>query len=188
MDLNASLLGFAVIGVPILWIVFTYNRFIDLRQHVRSAWAGIDVELKRRHDLIPQLVQVVKGYASYESDTLKSLVEARNAALTATSPAQMAAREADLGRQLQTFFVQAEAYPDLKANAQYLELQRQLAETEDRIAASRRLYNGNVRDWGSLRDSFPATLIAGAFGFKKDQPEYFELSSDAERAVPKLGL
>jgi LemA protein len=188
MSMERSLLFFAIIGVPIVWLVVTYNRFIDLRQHIKSAWAGIDVELKRRHDLIPQLVQVVKGYAQYESDTLKTLVEARNAAIKAATPAQAAAREADLGKQLHQFFVQAEAYPDLKANRQYLDLQRQLAETEDRIAAARRLYNGNIRDWGSLRDSFPTLFVAGAFGFKKDQPEYFELDSDSERALPRLGL
>jgi LemA protein len=178
----------AVVVIPFVWLVRTYNRFIDLRQSIKSSWAGIDVELKRRHDLIPQLVKVVRGAAEYESATLKSLVEARNAAISARTPAQASAQEGRLGRELQQLFVQAEAYPDLKTNQQYLALQRELAETEDRIAAARRLYNGNVRDWSALRDGFPSMVIAGTFGFKNESPEFFELSSDAERAVPHLGL
>jgi LemA protein len=176
----------AVVIIPLTWFIRTYNRFVDLRQHIKSAWAGIDVELKRRHDLIPQLVKVVRGAAEYESETFKSVVEARNAAIAAKTPAQASQQEARLGRELQQLFVQAEAYPDLKANQQYLSLQRELAETEDRIAAARRLYNGNVRDWSSLRDSFPSTIIAGMFGFRADSPDFFELSSNAERAVPRV--
>jgi LemA protein len=189
MNLEGSLLLFAVIGVPIVWLVVTYNRFIDLRQHIKSAWAGIDVELKRRHDLIPQLVSVVRGYAEYESQTFKSLVEARNAAITGMStPAKAAAAESGLMRELQRFFVQVEAYPQLRANGQYASLQRELAETEDRIAAARRLYNGNVRDWRSLRDGFPSLVVGKAFGMAAENHEFFELASDAERVVPRVAV
>jgi LemA protein len=188
MTTETSILIFAAIGVPLVWLILSYNRFIDLRQHIRSAWAGIDVELKRRHDLIPQLVKVVKGYAEYESETFKSLVDARTAAMGTATPAQRAATESALGRELQRLFVQVEAYPDLKANQQYLGLQRELAMTEDRIAAVRRLYNGNIRDWNSLRDSFPTNTVGSVFGFAKENHEYFELSSDAERAVPRIDL
>jgi LemA protein len=178
----------AVVIIPIVWLVRTYNRFVDLRQFAKSAWAGIDVELKRRHDLIPQLVKVVRGAAEFESETFKSVVEARNAAAGARTPAQASQKEAQLARELQQFFVLAEAYPNLKANQQYLSLQRELAETEDRIAAARRLYNGNVRDWCSLRDGFPSGLVGSTFGVAKDSPEFFELSSDAERAVPRIAI
>jgi LemA protein len=178
----------AVVIIPLTWFIRTYNRFVDLRQHIKSAWAGIDVELKRRHDLIPQLVKVVRGAAEFESETFKSVVEARNAAAGARTPAQASQQEGRLGRELHQLFILAEAYPGLKANQQYLALQRELAETEDRIAAARRLYNGNVRDWCSLRDGFPSGLVGSTFGVAKDSPEFFELSSEAERAVPRIAI
>lgn len=187
MEQGWILIAAAVI-LPLVWFVRTHNRFVELRQYIKSAWAGIDVELKRRHDLIPQLVKVVKGYAEYERETFTSLVEARNAAFGATTPAQVAKRESAVGRELQRLFVQVEAYPKLRADRQYLDLQKQLTETEDRIAAARRLYNGNVRDWGALRDGFPSMVVAGMFGFRDEKPDYFELSGEGERAVPRLDL
>lgn len=180
--------GIAVAVIVTVWFAGTYNRFIRLRQHLRDSWAGIDVELKRRHDLIPNLVEVVKGYAEHERTVLEKVVELRNRAAGArTSRPERAEQETQLMRAMKELFVVVESYPDLKANRRYADLQRELANTEDRIAAARRFYNGNVRDWVVLRDSFPPTLIAGAFGFRKHDPGYFELASDAERVVPRVG-
>lgn len=181
------LLGAA--GLVLIWVIATYNRFIALRQYLKSAAAGIDVELKRRHDLIPNLVEVVKGYAAHERTAFENVVRARNAAVAAMgSGSTLATRESELMRGLRGIFAIAEAYPELKADARYGDLQRQLADTEDRIAATRRLYNGNVRDWRALRDSFPALVIARLFGFAGVDFEFFELASDAERVVPRVSL
>lgn len=176
----------AIGAILLIWFVATYNRFIRLRQHLRDSWAGIDVELKRRHDLIPNLVEVVRGYAQHERSVLERVVELRQRAVATTGHAELAERETALMRGMKELFVVVENYPDLKADRRYGELQRELANTEDRIAAARRFYNGNVRDWIVLRDSFPPTLIAGMFGFRNHDPGYFELASDAERVVPRV--
>jgi LemA protein len=181
----------AVCGVAALlvlvWAIGTYNRFVSLATHIRESWADIDVELKRRYDLIPNLVQTVKGYAAHEQETLARLVELRGRALASDGPAESQARdESAMLLGLKGVFALAEAYPDLKADAQFLALQRELALTEDRIAASRRFYNANVRDMNRLREMFPSSLLGACFGFERGS--YFELASEAERVVPKLDL
>ncbi len=139
-----------VIAVPLLWPIGTYNGLVRIRQHVRESWSGIDVELKRRYELIPNLVATVKGYAEHEKDVFERVVRARQAAVDSTgSPASQAKDENELVGSLRSLFAVVESYPDLKANEQFLNLQEELANTEDRIAAARRFFNGNVRDLNS---------------------------------------
>jgi LemA protein len=181
----AVTLGIA--AIVLIWTVATHNRFVRLGQHLRDSWAGIDVELKRRHDLIPNLVNVVKGYAAHERAVLERVTELRGrAAVDHTSREHLAQDETNLMRAVKELFVVVEGYPELKADRHFLELQHELAITEDRIAAARRFYNGNVRDFTVLRDSFPSTIIAQMFGYKDQDPGYFELTADAERVVPRV--
>ena len=176
-----------VVLLPLVWLIATFNRFVRVRQHLKESWADIDVELKRRYDLIPNLVETVKGYAAHERETLEKVVELRDRAAANHGPASsQAADESALMLGLKQVFAIAEAYPRLKADANFLELQRELANTEDRIAASRRFYNGNVRDLNQLRETFPSNLIAGVFGFEGGT--FFELESAAERVVPRVQL
>jgi LemA protein len=170
-----------------LWFIAVYNRFIGVRQHLRESWADIDVQLKRRHDLIPNLVETVKGYAGYERETLERVVELRNrAAAEHGTAAAMATDESALMRGVKDLFVVVEKYPDLKANRHFLSLQKELANTEDVIAAARRFYNGNVRELNTMRESFPTNLVANLL--KVEPATYFELDNAAERVVPRLGL
>ena len=176
-----------VLGVALVWMTATVNRFVRLRQHLRESWADIDVELKRRYDLIPNLVEVVKGYSRHEKEVLARLVELRSLALANRgAPSSQAVDESKLLLGLKEVFALAEEYPELKANRNFLELQRQLALTEDRIAASRRFYNANVRTLNALRESIPTNLIARMMTV--DPATYFELTSEAERVVPRVGL
>jgi len=171
----------------LVWVVATVNRFVRLRQHLRESWADIDVELKRRYDLIPNLVETVKGYARHEEEVLTHVVELRNRAqANQGTPSDQAADETQLLLGLKQVFALAEGYPELKANGNFLELQRQLALTEDRIAAARRFYNGNARTLNALRESIPTNIIAGMMGV--EPASFFELSSAAEAVVPKLDL
>lgn len=173
--------------IPLIWVIAIYNRLVKTRQHVRDSWAGIDVELKRRYDLIPNLVETVKGYAAHERETLETVVELRNKAVASTGPAaSQSADEQKLALGLQRLFAVAEAYPQLKADANYLALQKELAITEDRIAAARRFYNGNVRDMNTLCESFPTNILANAFGFER--VTFFELTNETERVVPRVSL
>ncbi len=177
----------AVVLVPVIWVIAVFNRFVGLRQHVRESWHGIDIELKRRYDLIPNLVQTVKGYAAHERQTLERVIELRNRAAANTgSPAEHAADEQALSLGLKQLFALAEAYPTLKADANYLALQRELANTEDRIAASRRFFNANVRDLNRLCQSFPTNLVGSMFGFRPET--FFQISDEAERVVPRVAL
>jgi LemA protein len=185
-------LAFVVAGaaalIPVAWVVITYNRFVSLRQHIRESWAGIDVELKRRYDLIPALVETVKGYAQHERGVLERVAELRGkAAGTHISAAEHAADESALMREVGKLLTLVEAYPALKADKHFLELQKELAMTEDRIAAARRFYNGNVRDFARLRATFPSNLVASMLGVE-EPPSYFELAQDAERVVPRVGF
>lgn len=176
-----------VLLVVLIWLIATYNRFVRLRQHLKESWSDIDVELKRRYELIPNLVATVKGYAAHEREVLESVTELRNrAASNRGSAASQAVDESALMLGVRKLFAVAEAYPDLKANANFLALQEQLAETEDRIAAARRFFNGNVRDMNSLRESFPSSIVASMFGFEAGT--FFELESEAERVVPRVQL
>ena len=172
---------------PLVYVIATYNRLVTLRTHMRESWADIDVEMKRRYDLIPNLVETVRGYASHEQSVLEEVTKLRNQAADSTgSPTQQGVDEAALQIGVGRLFAVAEAYPDLKADTQFLALQRELANTEDRIAASRRFYNANVRDLNELRQSFPSNFVASMFGF--EEADFFTLSSDAERAVPRVDL
>jgi LemA protein len=174
-----------VAGLLVLIVVVTYNRLVKLRESVRMAWGQIDVLLKRRHDLIPNLVNTVKGYAAHESQTLEAVVSARNAAVAASgSPADRAKVEGPLGGALRRLMVVAEAYPELRANTSFVSLQNELANTENQIAQHRQAYNGMVQTFNTTAMSFPANLIAGMFGFTP-QP-FFELQDVIEREVPKV--
>jgi LemA protein len=179
--------GAAIALVLLIWIVATYNRFVQLQRHIQESWADIDVELKRRYELIPNLVATVKGYAEYERETIEQLVELRNRALQNRGPAVFqAVDESALMMGLKRMFAVVEGYPELKANTHYLALQKELANTEDRIAAARRFYNGNVRDINVLLERFPAGVIGRKFNF--EPATFFELANEAERVVPRADL
>ena len=176
------LLLLAVVGG--VWAVLTFNRLTRLRQLGNNAWSDIDVQLKRRHDLIPSVVSVVKGHAGYERSTLEALTAARTRALEAPGPAARFEQETPLGAQLRQIFAVAEAYPDLKAAASFAALHRTLVDVEDHLQNARRYYNAVVRDFNVAIAQVPTSLIAGAFGFRPR--EFFGLDDDAERAVPRV--
>ncbi|HEY8667062.1 MAG TPA: LemA family protein [Tepidisphaeraceae bacterium] len=179
---GAALLLVAI-GLPLAW----YNKLVRLRQLIRESWGNVDVQLKRRYDLIPNLVNVVKGYAQHERDTLAAVVEARNrAAGNNGAIASQAADEQQLVRATRQLFAVAESYPDLKASQNFLELQRELVNTEDRIAAARRFYNANVRDYNIARSSFPTMLVAG-FGDFPPQ-DFFEVEDSSIRNAPQVSF
>lgn len=173
--------------IVLIWGVATYNRFAGLRQHISESWSDIDVELKRRYELIPNLVETVRGYVRHERETLERVVELRSRAMASRgSPASQAVDESALLIGLRQLFAVAEAYPSLKADAQFLALQKELANTEDRIAAARRFYNSNVREMSVLLATFPTRLIGRGFDFEAGN--YFELDSQAERVVPRVDV
>lgn len=176
----------AALAAIALYIVFVYNGLVKSRQMAEEAWSGIDVQLKRRADLIPNLIETVKGYAGHEKSTLEAVVELRNKAqaVPAGDVAGRAAAEGLLGQALGRVVALAEAYPDLKANQNFLELQRSLEAVEGEIQMSRRYYNGAARDLNVKVESFPSNLIAGQFGFAKKP--YFEITNEADRAVPSV--
>lgn len=165
----------AALLLPLLWALAMYNALVRARQHVKEAWAQIDTELRRRYDLIPNLVETVKAYAKHERQTLEQTIEARNRAHAneAGSPADQARDENQMVGALGRLLAVAEAYPDLKADRNFLQLQHELANTEDRIQRVRRFYNGNVRDLNTKVQVFPTSVLAGMFGFV--QAEYFEV-------------
>jgi len=175
---------FAIIILLALWIAGTYNGLVKLKNRAKEAWADIDVQLKRRYDLIPNLVEIVKGYAAHEKEVFEKVTAARSRAMGAETMKERAEAENILSDTLKTLFAVSEAYPDLKASANFLELQRELADTEDKIQAARRFYNGNVRDLNIKIESFPSNLIASARGFQKMEP--FELAETVEREAPKI--
>jgi len=176
-----------VVGVPLIWFIVTYNRFARLGQLVKESWSGVDVELKRRHDLVPNLVATVKGYAQHEKDALELVVAARAKAVQAGDALrERVDGEVELTRSLGRLIAIAESYPELKADRQYLELQRELSLTEDRIAASRRFFNANVRELNALRIEFPSNIVAGMFGFKEER--FFELDDSSERTAPSVRI
>lgn len=172
-----------IVALVFVWVIFAYNRFVSLINRAKEAWADIDVQLKRRYDLIPNLVNTVKGYAAHEAGTLQKVTEARTRAMSAGSLADKNQAENMLTGALKSLFAVAESYPDLKANQNFLELQRELSDTENKIQAARRFYNGNVRDLNTAIESFPGNIIAGMFKFGK--MELFELSvADAAAKEP----
>lgn len=171
-----TIIGWILLGIIIvfaLWVILAYNRFIRLITRTKEAWADIDVQLKRRYDLIPNLIETVKGYASHEREVLQKVTEARTRAMGAQSIEDRGKAENILSGVLKSLFAVSENYPQLKANENFLELQRELSDTENKIQAARRFYNGNVRDLNIKIDSFPANLIAQFFKFQKTT--FFEL-------------
>ena len=169
-----------IIAVIVLWAIFSFNGFVSRINRTKEAWADIDVQLKRRYDLIPNLVAAVKGYAAHESAAFQNVTEARSRAMQAGTPNEKAQAENALTGTLKTLFAVAEAYPDLKANQNFLQLQQELGDTEDKIQAARRFYNGNVQELNTAVQSFPSNVIAGMFGFK--QMDLFQLT-DSESAA-----
>jgi len=175
---------FAIIILLALWIAGTYNGLVKLKNRAKEAWADIDVQLKRRYDLIPNLVEIVKGYAAHEKEVFEKVTEARSNAMKAETMKEKAQAENILSDTLKTLFAVSEAYPDLKASTNFLELQRELTDTEDKVQAARRFYNGNVRDLNIKIESFPANLVASSLGFQKI--ELFELEEAVEREAPSV--
>ena len=169
-----------ILVVLVLWAVLSYNKFVTLINRAKEAWADIDVQLKRRYDLIPNLVNAVKGYASHESTAFEKVTAARSAAMGAGNIADKAVAENQLAGALKSVFAIAEAYPDLKANQNFLSLQNELSDTENKIQAARRFYNGNVRDLNIRIESFPGNAIASMFHFAK--MEFFQLGDDEAAA------
>lgn len=166
-----------------LWAVLVYNGLITLKNRTDEAWSDIDVQLKHRYDLIPNIVETVKGYAAHESGTFQKVTEARNMAMNAKTMAEHVQAENALSQTLKSLFAVAEAYPELKANQNFMQLQGELTDTEDKIQAARRFYNGNVRDFNTKLQVFPTNMIGGALGFTKR--DFFEIA-DGERAVPQV--
>ena len=177
---------FVLIAIVILVFMFIgfYNSLIRLRNQVKNAWSQIDVQLKRRHDLIPNLIETAKGYMKHEQDTLKAITEARSKAMGADSVGDKSKAESALSGAMSKFFVVVENYPDLKANQNFLALQEELTSTENKIAFSRQSYNDQVLFFNNKIQMFPSNIVAGMFNFK--QEDFFELEDKTERAVPKV--
>ncbi len=173
-----------ILLLPVIYVVLTYNTLVALRNHIRDAWSNIDTELKRRYDLIPNLVATVKGYAAHEKEIFERITELRSRCLANQgSPHEQAVDENQLVGALKKLLAVVENYPQLKADRNFLELQQELVNTEDRIQASRRFFNGNVRDYRNKCETFPSSLIAGMFGFESQ--DYFSVSPSV-REVPDL--
>ncbi len=181
------LIGFLVIlGAIVLWVIGMYNGLVAMRQQVRNAWSQIDVQLKRRYDLIPNLVETVKGYAAHEKETFERVVQARNAAISASGVEQQAQAENVLTGALRQLFALAESYPDLKANQNFLALQEELATTENRISFARQHYNDVTANYNTRVQSVPTNIIAGMFGFTVEP--FFEIEDAAQREAPKVSF
>lgn len=182
--MNTLTILYVILGAVVLWLVATFNSLVRLRNRAKEAISDIDVQLKRRYDLIPNLVEAVKGYMSHEKNVLENVTRARTAVMSmAGNPLERDAAEKQLSNTLKTLFAVSENYPDLKANANFLDLQRELADTENKIQASRRFYNSMVMSLNTKIQSFPNNLIAGAFGFTEEK--YFE-TSETEKEVVKV--
>lgn len=174
----------AIVILAFFWFIALYNDLVKLRNRVREAWADIEVQLKRRYNLIPNLVATVKGYAAHEREVLEKVTEARTKAMGAGTLKEKQEAENFLSSTLKSLFAVAENYPDLKASANFLELQKELRDTEDKIQAARRFYNSNVRDFNIKIETFPSKLIAQLFHFKKE--EFFEIEEAGIREVPEV--
>jgi LemA protein len=176
----------AVLALLAIVLVVLYNRFVRLRNRVDNAWAQIEVQLKRRWDLIPNLVETVKGYAAHERETFENVTRARTAAQQAQTPAESAQAEGLLGQMLGRLFAVAEAYPELQADENFRQLQAELAETENRIAVSRQVYNDTVLTFNNAIQTVPGVFVAGPFGF--DKREFFDVEDDAQREPPQVSF
>lgn len=173
---------YIIVGVVVLWVVFAYNRFVRLRYRVKESWSDIEVQLKRRYDLIPNLIETVKGYMAHERGVFEKVTQARTAAMGAQTAGEHAQTENMLSGALKSLFAVAENYPELKANTNFLELQRELADTENKIQAARRFYNSNVMAQNTAVDSFPSNIIAQLFCFGRE--EFFDLDEAPEQREP----
>jgi len=174
-----------LIFVILLYVIMVYNGLITLRNRVKEAWSDIDVQLKRRYDLIPNLVETVKGYAAHEKETFDKVIQARSKAMSAQGLKEKGDAENALSGTLKSLFALSENYPDLKASVNFLELQKELTDTEDKIQAARRFYNGNVLDLNTKLELFPTNMIAGLFGFKVS--EFFN-AEEGEKATPRVSF
>ena len=179
-----SILTIIILVIVGLWLVSAYNGLIRWRNRVKESWADIDVQLKRRYDLIPNLVDTVKGYASHEKETLDAVISARNKAMDAKSVKAHGEAENMLTGALKSMFALSEAYPDLKAVQSFTQLQNELADTENKIQAARRFYNSNVMSFNTKTQVFPTNIIANAFGFKHE--DFFEITEESQREPVKV--
>ena len=187
LDKNMGRFLWIIIGIIVLvivWLISIYNSLIKLKNRTDEAWSDIDVQLKRRYNLIPNLVESVKGYAKHERELFENVTKARTAAMGAQEPGDKAQKENMLTGALKSLFAVAESYPDLKANQNFLELQKELSDTENKIQAARRFYNGNVRDFNIKIETFPNNLVAGTLSFKKR--DFFELEEEAAKEPVKV--
>ena len=176
----------AMAAIIVFWLIAVYNGLIKFRNRTDEAWSDIDVQLKRRYDLIPNLIETVKGYAAHEKSVLEEVTQARTMAMGAQNPEARDKAENALSGALKSLFAVAENYPNLKANENFLELQRELSDTENKIQAARRFYNGNVRDFNTKIQSFPTNLLARMFGFKKY--DFFGLEEEAAKEPVKVAF
>ncbi|MDX1700746.1 MAG: LemA family protein [Melioribacteraceae bacterium] len=182
--MSAFLIFVVVIVVVALYAVQIYNSLVKLRNRVKNAWSQIDVQLKRRHDLIPNLIETVKGYMTHERETLENITKARSAAVDASSVSDKSKAETELSGALGKFNLVVENYPDLKANQNFLELQEELTSTENKISFARQAYNDQVLFYNNKIEMFPSNILAGIFNFIKE--EFFEIEIEGEREVPKV--
>lgn len=182
--MSTQYIVYIVIAVIVLWIVFGFNSLIKRRNRVKEAWSDIDVQLKRRYDLIPNLVETVRGYASHERETFEKVIDARSKAMGVHSVGEHQQAENMLTGALKSLFALAEAYPQLRASENFQQLQADLTDTEDKLQAARRFYNSTVRDYNTAIQQVPMNILASIFNFKGQ--EFFELSSVAEASVPKV--
>jgi len=176
------LIGMGALVVAVLWFIAIYNGLVRARNQKDNAWSQIDVQLKRRHDLIPNLIETAKGYMKHERETLEAVIQARNAALAARGPAEAGRAEGALGAAITGFFGLAESYPDLKANTNFLSLQEELSSTENKIGFARQAYNDSATRYNNRRETFPANLVSGGFA----KAELFEIEVAGEREVPQV--
>jgi len=175
-----------VLVIIVIWIIISYNLFIRDKNLIKEAWSGIDVQLKRRHNLIPNLVASVKGYSQYEKNLLDQITQKRSEAVKVENIKEKAPAESDLSGMLKNLFIAVENYPELKANQNFLDLQNQLVEIEDQLQYARRYYNGAVRNYNVRVESFPSNIIAGIFNYKQDN--FFEISLATERKTPEVKI
>ncbi len=182
----SALIVLAIIAAVILILISIYNGLIKLRNTSEQAWSDVDVQLKRRYDLIPNLVEIVKGYASHEQETFEKVVQARNSAMSVTNPSEKSTNENFLQSALKSLFALSESYPDLKANQNFLDLQDELSQVEEKIQMARRYYNAVVRDLNTKIETVPSNFVANMFGFSKK--DYFELDSIEEKTAPQVSF
>lgn len=176
----------AVVAILVIWLIITFNGLIRLRNQVDEGWSDIDVQLKRRHDMIPNLLEMVKGYAKHEREVFEKVTQARTMAMSAKNPAELGQAENMLSATLKSLFAVAEAYPDLKANQNFLQLQDTYRDTEDKIQAARRFYNGVVRDFNTKLQIFPTNLVGNMLGFTAR--EFFAIENAEERANVQIKM